>query len=217
MFAGAAGRAQRAALFIPSAKPHFRLTQRRVCTFATPAEQKAISNNSNESFPVLNAKRLESNCQACSPWAGLNLRPRIVTLYSYKDENGILRYQQVRFKPKDFRFRRPDGNGGWIWNLQGVSMILYRLREVIDADEVFIVEGEKDVETLRAWGSSRPATQEAQGNGAMSTRSILTRKKAIVLQDDDEPGRKHARAVAESVAECAWRLSVLCHSKTRRT
>ena len=46
--------------FILTTKPHFRSTQRRVCTFVTPVEQKAISNNSNESFPVVQAKRLKT-------------------------------------------------------------------------------------------------------------------------------------------------------------
>ena len=134
---------------------------------------------------------------------GSNLRPRIVTVYSYKDENGKLRFQQVRFEPKDFRFRRPDGQGGWIWNLQGVSMILYRLREVIEAEEVFIVEGEKDVEALRAWGFVATCNPGGAGKWRDEYSEYLTGKKVIVLQDDDEPGRKHARAVAESVAECA--------------
>lgn len=83
---------------------------------------------------------------------GSNLRSRVVTVYSYTDAKGKLLYQQVRFEPKDFRFRRPAENGGWIWNLEGVIKILYRLPEVLAAEKVYITEGEKDVETLRSWG-----------------------------------------------------------------
>jgi 5S rRNA maturation endonuclease (ribonuclease M5) len=144
---------------------------------------------------------------------GSNLRPRIVTVYSYKDENGKLRYQQVRFEPKDFRFRRPERNGGWIWNLQGVSMILYRLREVIEAEEVFIAEGEKDVETLRASGFVATCNPGGTGKWRDEYSKYLTDKKVIVLQDDDEPGRKHARAVAESVAECAAEVKLVASFK----
>src|SRR5208337_4049893 len=43
-------------------------------------------------------------------------RSRIVAAYSYTDEGGVLLYQTVRFDPKDFRQRRPDGKGDWIWN-----------------------------------------------------------------------------------------------------
>src|SRR5262245_19146141 len=35
--------------------------------------------------------------------------------YDYQDEDGRLLYQVVRLEPKDFRVRRPDGAGGWIW------------------------------------------------------------------------------------------------------
>jgi hypothetical protein len=43
---------------------------------------------------------------------------------------GLL-YQVVRFAPKDFRQRRPDGPGGWTWNLKGVRRVLYRLFELL--------------------------------------------------------------------------------------
>ena len=40
---------------------------------------------------------------------------KIVKEYDYEDESGTCVSQAVRFEPKDFRQRRPDGNGGWIW------------------------------------------------------------------------------------------------------
>src|SRR5579864_6046438 len=42
-------------------------------------------------------------------------RRTIVDTYDYKDSTGNLLYQVVRYQPKDFRQRRPDGLGGWIW------------------------------------------------------------------------------------------------------
>lgn len=38
-----------------------------------------------------------------------NQKRKIVTEYNYHDEKGNLLYQVVRFEPKDFRQRRPDG------------------------------------------------------------------------------------------------------------
>src|SRR5262249_7462098 len=92
--------------------------------------------------------------------------PRIVATYDYTDEAGCLLYQVVRHEPKDFRQRRRDGKAGWAWNLNGVSRVLYRLPEVLNADPaatIWIVEGEKDVETLRAEGLV--ATTNPQGAG----------------------------------------------------
>ena len=41
----------------------------------------------------------------------------IVATYDYRDGDDTLLYQVLRLEPKDFRQRRPDGNGGWIWKL----------------------------------------------------------------------------------------------------
>jgi hypothetical protein len=45
-----------------------------------------------------------------------NGKPRIVATYDYQDEHGNLLLQVCRMEPKDFRQRRPDGNGGWKWS-----------------------------------------------------------------------------------------------------
>src|SRR5438105_2068150 len=80
----------------------------------------------------------------------------VVAEYKYCDEQGELLYVVERRFPKDFRQRRPDGAGGWIWKLDKGQRVPYRLREVIDAvrrhDRVYVVEGEKDVDRLRAGG-----------------------------------------------------------------
>ena len=59
-----------------------------------------------------------------------------------------------RRHPKTFRQRRPDGKGGWIWNLKGVPRVPYHLPDLIAAktDQVFVVEGEKDADALAQMG-----------------------------------------------------------------
>ena len=37
----------------------------------------------------------------------------MVATYDYINAGGELVFQVVRYDPKDFRQRRPDGNGGW--------------------------------------------------------------------------------------------------------
>jgi hypothetical protein len=46
-------------------------------------------------------------------------KSKIVATYDYVDESGVLLFQVVRFKPKDFRQRRPGLKNGkkWAWNL----------------------------------------------------------------------------------------------------
>lgn len=58
---------------------------------------------------------------------GNGSKPRVVARYDYNDAAGVLQYQVERTEPKGFRQRRPDGKGGWIYNLEGVRRTLYRL------------------------------------------------------------------------------------------
>lgn len=53
-------------------------------------------------------------------------RARLVATYDYRDEGGNLLYQVLRYHPKDFRQRRPDGEGGWSWSVKGVPRVPYR-------------------------------------------------------------------------------------------
>ncbi len=43
---------------------------------------------------------------------------KLVATHDFVDESGKLLYQEVRFEPKDFKLRRPDGEGGWVWHLE---------------------------------------------------------------------------------------------------
>ena len=134
----------------------------------------------------------------------------ITTTYDYTDKNGSLLYQVVRYEPKDFRQRRPDGRGGWVWNLRGTDRVLYRLREVVEAPIVFLVEGERDVETLRDWGFV--ATTAAGGTGAKwlpEFTQTLADKEVIVVPDSDQPGWKRAEVVSRALFGQVAKLKVL--------
>lgn len=128
---------------------------------------------------------------------GNSAKPEIVATYDYVDETGKLLYQVVRYKPKDFRQRRPDGNGGWSWNVRGVRRILYNLPALLTAGDVFIVEGEKDVHTLEKMGLV--ATTSPGGAGKFTseyTKYFNEDQHVVILPDNDDPGRKHAQQVA---------------------
>ena len=133
----------------------------------------------------------------------------IDTVYPYCDEEDDLLYQQVRFAPKGFASRHPAEGGGWTWNIKGVRKVPYRLPEVIAAEEVFIVEGEKDVECLRQWGLTATCNPGGAGKWSDEYSKFLMGKRVVILQDDDEPGRKHARAVAKSVARYAAEVRII--------
>jgi 5S rRNA maturation endonuclease (ribonuclease M5) len=140
---------------------------------------------------------------------------RIVATYPYHDEHGNVLYEVVRYDPKDFRQRRPDGRGGWVWKLDDTRRVLYRLPELLAADPsatVFVVEGEKDADALVAAGYT--ATCGPQGAGKWSkvsdvARTVLVDRDVMVVADRDEPGRAHAREVAASLTGIASHVTVI--------
>lgn len=127
----------------------------------------------------------------------------VVATYDYVSEKGNLLYQVVRHEPKDFRQRRPDGKGGWFWNLQGVEPVPYRLPEVVEAVKVgapiFVVEGEKDAETLRANGYVATCNSGGAGKWTAAHAKWMRGAEVLVVPDNDEPGRKHAEQVRKSL------------------
>jgi hypothetical protein len=128
---------------------------------------------------------------------------RIVGTYDYRDERGELLSQAVRFDPKGFRQRRPDGAGGWVWDLNGVRRVLYRLPDLPGRQTVLIAEGEKDVDHL--WRLGLPATTNAGGAGKWRRDYTAQLKAAgcqhvVVLPDNDPAGETHGRDVARSCA-----------------
>jgi Protein of unknown function (DUF3987) len=140
-------------------------------------------------------------------------KPKIARTYDYRDERGELLYQVVRLEPKDFRQRRPDGRGGWDWKLGDVRRVLYRLPELIkavaDSETIYIPEGEKDVDNLRAIGLA--ATTNAGGVKKWRPEYCEHFRGAdvVVVPDNDEAGREHSDLVAESLRGIAKRIRIL--------
>jgi putative DNA primase/helicase len=125
--------------------------------------------------------------------------------YDYRDEAGTLLYRSVRFPPKDgkkeFRQCHPDGQGGWIWKMQGVRRVCYHLDQLQHKPSVAIVEGEKDADRL--WSLGLPATTNSGGAGKWTedhTQQLVAAgiKRVVILSDNDPPGEAHSLQVARS-------------------
>jgi hypothetical protein len=129
----------------------------------------------------------------------------ITAVYDYTDLAGKVLFQVVRFEPKDFRQRRPDGNGGWIWNLDGVKeRPLYRLRDVIAAkpqETIFVVEGENDADRLAREGLVATTNPGGAGKWLAEHSSLLVGRRVCVIGDNDDIGRSHQAKAARAVAE----------------
>ena len=127
--------------------------------------------------------------------------------YPYTDENGDLLFEVVRLSPKGFFMRRPDGDGDWINDMDGVRRVLFRLPEVVAAvkagRKVFVVEGEKDVLALEEVGEVGTCNPGGAGKWRKHYNKYLRDADVIVVRDDDVAGKQHARSVVEHLTGVA--------------
>jgi putative DNA primase/helicase len=130
-----------------------------------------------------------------------------VAAYDYHDENGKLLYQVVRFEPKDFRQRRPNGE----WGLGNTRRVLYRLPELLKDNRrtVLLPEGEKDVDRLIALGFSATCNPMGAGKWSDDYTLALTNRTVVVIPDNDKPGREHAEYVKKHLQPAAHKVAVL--------
>jgi putative DNA primase/helicase len=113
-------------------------------------------------------------------------------------------YQVVRYEPKDFKQRQPNGHGGFIWNLIGVPLVLYHYPEVREAialeKTICIAEGEADVEALRRRGYVATCNSGGALKWTASHASDLQGAADVVIfGDHDEKGRDHVAQVEQSL------------------
>jgi hypothetical protein len=126
-----------------------------------------------------------------------------ITTYDYTDADGQLVYQVVRKPGKQFQQRRPNGNGGWVWNLDGVRRVPYRLPELLAApaeEWVFVVEGEKDTDNLVLQGLVATTNSGGAGKWPEDCGSYFKDRWLGILADNDKQGHDHAQDVAAKLA-----------------
>jgi 5S rRNA maturation endonuclease (ribonuclease M5) len=123
--------------------------------------------------------------------------------YDYLDETGRLLFQVVRKPGKQFRQRRPDGAGGWVWKLGDTRRVLYRLPRILEAvaagASVYVCEGEKDVHALEAAGVTATCNPGGAGKWRNEYAEALEGARVVVVRDRDDTGRRHADAVVASL------------------
>ena len=139
---------------------------------------------------------------------------RIAATYDYHDAAGKVVFQAVRYEPKGFSQRRPDGRGGWIPNMDGVTRVLFNLPAVVMANVALISEGEKDALNLQRAAADFPhengtlryaATCNVGGAGKWldDYSPYVAGKRVFAFQDNDKAGCEHMQQVCASVATFA--------------
>lgn len=136
-------------------------------------------------------------------------------VYDYVDAAGLLTLQVLRFERpdggKDFRQRVPDSTQSTGWRYSTTDLTerpLYRLPLVLDTvaqgGVVFVVEGEKDADTLFDLGYTATCNPMGADNGKGSKwkpnmTAALAGARVVVISDNDRPGEIHAGYVADQL------------------
>lgn len=149
-------------------------------------------------------KRQPSSLQATGPRA----------VYPYFDAEWNLLFQKIRTPAKQFFYRRPNPGGGWVWNLEGITPVLYRLPMLRGLPYVYVVEGEKDADAL--WEIELPATTNPEGAGHGKWKHRYARqlldagvRRVIVIPDNDVVGRQHGSEISASCRRAGLRTTEL--------
>lgn len=126
-------------------------------------------------------------------------RTNVKTRYDYLDATGTLKYQIERLDPKSFRIRRPDENGGWVYDKKDLSIIPYHLPEIMKSSQVIVVEGEKDADNLVNIGLTATTNPFGAGKWPDDFGPYFDGKNVILIPDNDAVGIKHMHKVAENL------------------
>jgi DNA primase len=156
---------------------------------------------------------------------------KLVKIYDYRDADGNLVHQTLRFEPKRFLQRRPAAEGmraggkvarldrrtgqWWIWTLEGIEPVLYRLPELVASPAFLVIlcEGEKDADVVADHfpPASFVATSAPMGAGKWrkSYTETLRDRQVLIWPHRDDAGESHVRRVAEELIKVAKRVLVV--------
>lgn len=136
-------------------------------------------------------------------------KSRVIAEYVYTDEEGRPLTKVLRTDPKGFMQMRWTGSG-WAPGLQDARRVPYRLDKVVRAtDAVYVVEGEKDVETLEKQGLTASTTAMGAGGWREEYAAPFRDKYVVILPDNDEPGRKYAETAARDIVRARGHVKLV--------
>jgi putative DNA primase/helicase len=143
----------------------------------------------------------------------MTMAKNIVAVYGYTDRFGRVLYEIVRYEPKDFRARRPDGNGGFIWDLNGIERVPFNLPILIGSppEMVCVCEGEKDVLTLQMFGFVGTTVAGGCGGGQWTPELVryLEGRDVSVFCDNDPSGLDYADRTCAALYRTAKSLRIV--------
>jgi len=123
-------------------------------------------------------------------------------IYDFRHGNGNLSFQKLKAEPtakhnyKEFRYRHKSGHS-WVYKMPENPVNIYKLPEIMTSDSrfIYIVEGEKDVESLIKNGMLATTHRLGANSARWNEKDIklLRGKDVIFIPDCDKPGINYAK------------------------
>jgi len=138
-------------------------------------------------------------------------KPTVVAEYIYRNVDSTPNFKVLRYEPKNF-VQAQYKNGSWVFKMTGVNYVPYNLPNVVKADEVYFVEGEKDADNLNKLGLV--ATTTAGGAASFKKKADTYKqyfkdKTVYIIPDNDKPGYKYAEDIRNALIETAKSIKIL--------
>lgn len=150
---------------------------------------------------------------------------RVTDEYRYRDENGKYLYSKLRIEGgsiegKLIRYYKIDHSADTCEKVtDNLKHVLYRLPEFLrfkdKAQQVFIVEGEKDVETLRKIGNGFGCATTAGGakDWQKEYAKYFKGLRVVILRDNDQAGKDLANKIWKDIRRYAYSVKVVTPSQ----
>jgi len=128
-------------------------------------------------------------------------------IWTYNDAAGEPVGAILRWETPEGKNIRPASRNGEGWTLRGMPAPrpLYALPEVIEAPMVFVCEGEKAADAVRACGLIATTSPHGSKSAAKADWSVLAGRDVVILPDHDAAGEKYAADVTTLAAKAGAR------------
>ena len=138
-----------------------------------------------------------------------NSRSKVIAEYVYTDLNGKPVSKKLRYANKAFCWLKPDGNDKWTKGRNGQAP-LYNQFSANSCEHLCVVEGEKDVETLRRFNIPAVSLPDgAKSKWLEEYTNFFFARRVYIIQDNDTPGKEFARFVARNINGSAQSIKII--------
>ena len=143
---------------------------------------------------------------------GSSEKGRTTDEYIYYDSDGtpILKKLRLQFSDgKEFRWQHFNGRS-WVYGRNGIDPPLYNQNAMANDNLIFVVEGEKDVLTLKRLGFTAVSLADgAKSRWREEYGPLFHGKEVFILPDNDAPGWGYAAMLAENLYRFADHVKIL--------